>query len=53
MSFNISFMFKRGVLIMSNAYLEEFEVRSKVSKNGKWSVIESFQKWKVFGSNST
>ena len=38
---------------MSNAYLEEFEVRSKVSKNGKWPVISSFQKWQVFGPIST
>ena len=53
MSFNISSMFKRGLFNITNAYLEEFEVRSKVSKNGKWPVIESFQKWQVFGPHST
>ena len=38
---------------MSNIYLEDFEVKSKVSQNGKWPIISSFQKWKVFGPTST
>ena len=48
-----SFMSQRRLFNMSNIYLEGFEARSKVSKNGKWHVISSFQKWQVFGPHST
>ena len=36
MVWDISFMFKRGSFVITNTYLDEFEVRSKVSKNGKF-----------------
>ena len=53
MVWDTSFMSQRGSFFMSSVYIEDFEARSKVSKNGKWLVISSFQKWQVFGSYST
>ena len=53
LSFFIPFMSKTCLLIIPKIKVEEFEVKSKVSKNGKWPIISTFQKWQVFDPTST
>ena len=53
MSWDTSIMFKWGLFIILNIHLEDSKVMAKVTKNGKWPIIQSFQIWQVFGPLST
>jgi hypothetical protein len=53
MSWDTSIMSKWGLLIILNIHLEDSKVMAKVTKNGKWPIIQSFQIWQVFGPLST
>lgn len=48
-----SFMCKQVSFDISNINIEEFKVRSRLSKNSRWPVIWTFQEWKDFGPTST
>ena len=50
---NTSFMSKQVSFDISNIKIEEFEVRSRLSKNSRWPIIWTFQKWQGFGPTST
>ena len=50
---NTSFMFEQVSFDISNINIEENKVRSKLSKNRKWPIIQICQKWKGFNLTST